>query len=254
MRKTIFLLFIIALCFIEGHSCFSQQHKGKNSHTPTTSTPNIPRQNTHGEHLSADTQHKPEKDPISSIRLIVAPKDFYDKAAVWLSVILAIVGIGGSIVAVVTLNKISRQTDAIERSTRLQEITLKQWVTVEHWRNTSSLAPIQPEKRNLRLGLSICNPTKLPLTLKKLMVSIGNYTTETQTPDYLIAPDKDFETTVCIWLEPSHFGPYDGGILVLKAVVDVEFADALKAAQPQHISHLLVLGPDKCNSAEYESE
>ena len=58
---------------------------------------------------------KPDQHVNADVRVVSAPeKDAYDRAAFWISVILAAVGIGGITAAIITLRKIERQTKAME--------------------------------------------------------------------------------------------------------------------------------------------
>jgi preprotein translocase subunit Sss1 len=62
-------------------------------------------------------QSKSEQDASTEVRIISTPaKDRYDKAAVWINAVLAIVGFIGIVIAIITLIKIHHQTEIAART------------------------------------------------------------------------------------------------------------------------------------------
>jgi hypothetical protein len=89
--------------------------------------------------------------------------------------------------------------NATEKSVKLQEATFKQWVTVEHWRN--SVRGGGAEEIKQIIGFSVCNPTRYPLTLTKVHVDMGSRGSLEDAPNYVIAPEKDYESSFPLTLK-----------------------------------------------------
>jgi hypothetical protein len=70
-------------------------------------------------------QTKPDHHVQTDVWVIQAPpKDRYDKASTWIDGLLAVVGMAGIVVAVLTLRKLTEQTEATKNAAKISERTL----------------------------------------------------------------------------------------------------------------------------------
>lgn len=108
----IFTFAFLVLC-VQGNCQSHKAEEGKKNNQPTLPIPHSPvRQDD-----SIGSQSKSEHDASTEVRIIATPaKDGYDKAAVWINAILAIVGFIGIVIAIITLIKIHRQTEIAART------------------------------------------------------------------------------------------------------------------------------------------
>ena len=120
-----------------------------------------------------------------------------DKLALSFTGILALVGIVGIIVAIYTLKIIVRQTkatetaaEATEKSVKLQEVAMRQWVSIENW--NGQIVTRQGE-RILEFTFDIVNRTKSPLKLEFVMTNAFGSSGSTQRADHVLGPEKEFK-------------------------------------------------------------
>jgi hypothetical protein len=80
------------------------------------------------------------------------------------------------------------QIQAMERSLALQEVALRQWISIENWRGQ---LVSQNGERKLVFSFDIVNPTKFPLTLD--CITVNTYGCGSQMKaNYVLAPGKKF--------------------------------------------------------------
>lgn len=118
-RLVILALFVSVFCIQGVSQSHKTKQKAKGNEPTTTTAPSAPQQsnglrlqNEYKDHVNAD------------VRVVSTPsKDLYDKAAFWVNLVLAGVGIIGLFAAYHTLRKLERQTKAGEDAAKA---TLKQ--------------------------------------------------------------------------------------------------------------------------------
>jgi hypothetical protein len=96
---------------------------------PANSTTSAAVQEHRGSNFQQDGSPNQTTNEPKAVRVILPAKDNYDKATFWISVILAIVGTGGIVVAVLTMRKIERQTKATEESVKAAINAERPWIT-----------------------------------------------------------------------------------------------------------------------------
>ncbi len=81
---------------------------------------------------SQNLQPKADTHINADVRVISSPaKDRYDKAAFWINVVLAVIGICGIVAAVLTIRKLERQTKATEDSAKAALLNAQALITSE---------------------------------------------------------------------------------------------------------------------------
>jgi len=84
---------------------------------------------------------------------------------------------------------VERQADIMERQTRLQEIAMRQWVSLENWHGQIVL---EQGDGILEFGFEIVNPTKFPLKLEYVTTSTASRASQSR-PNHVLGPGKKFE-------------------------------------------------------------
>ncbi len=131
MRKRLATAALALIVF----QAYSQTHKAKsreNSQNPSTPVGSALQQR----NSSTSVQPKPEEHIKADVWVVRSqPKDRYDKAAFWISVALAGIGIWGIVIAIWTVRTIKRQVDM--------------FVSKERARITVDIEPFNPSDTNL---------------------------------------------------------------------------------------------------------
>lgn len=141
------------------------------------------------------------------------------------------------------------------RSVKLQEAALRQWVRIEHWRNSGDNLPLQITETLLQIGFSVHNPTKMPLTLTDLRIEVGKGRgTYQESVEFVIPPERDYETSIAVTLKGADFECYVDKGLAFGVQIDVGFTDALEYSRRQHVTYILNCSPGKCFPAEFSSK
>jgi hypothetical protein len=83
---------------------------------------------------------------------------------------LVIVGIFTLLAIWYQARETARATKAMQKSVQLQEIELRQWVDITNWR--SEVRTVQNETI-LEIYFDVVNPTKIPITLIAVSITIG---------------------------------------------------------------------------------
>lgn len=122
-------IFVLSL-FVFSMQTYPQTHKAQersNSATPPLPTVPVVRQKNDARTPQDETGTHVDAD----VRVVSAPeKDAYDRAAFWISVVLAAVGIGGIVAAIITIRKLERQTKATEDQARHLTTSERAWIIV----------------------------------------------------------------------------------------------------------------------------
>jgi hypothetical protein len=128
MLKSLALLALMLLVLsVQGHCQTHKEKQGPKSDQPTTAaTKNAPQQPS-----SPCLPTEPSHNPIAEVRVVSTPaKDRYDKAAVWINGILAIIGVVGIIAAYITLSKVGRQIKVAEAATQAMIRAERAWIVI----------------------------------------------------------------------------------------------------------------------------
>jgi len=114
MRKNLLTLALfIAVFSMKGYTGTAKAKQGLSGHQPTAGTaPTAPRQND-GVSLPHDTA---QQNTYQVVGATAPAKDRWDRASVIIDAVLALIGIGGIVIAVITLKKLERQTTATEEA------------------------------------------------------------------------------------------------------------------------------------------
>ena len=170
-------LAILAVALAVFHcQTYAQSNKAQQTYQsdkPAPPTPNIPTQQRNSKSLQPEYKQYVDAD----VRVISTPaKDRYDQASFWAGIILALVGIGGIAVAVITLIRIHRQ--AVEM--RLQRIIMQRTlgaikIQAIHMKAQTELVK---QKERARLSVIPMEVTSLPrefLLWEEFDVKIENH-------------------------------------------------------------------------------
>lgn len=123
-------------------------------------------------------------------------------AAEWVNAISVVVLVGVTAYYALTSSKIlkavQRQTNMLERSTaateksvKLQEVAMRQWVSIENW---NGQIVTREGKRLLEFKFDIVNRTKSPLRLEFITTNAHGCATQ-QRADHVLGPEKEFSVT-----------------------------------------------------------
>jgi hypothetical protein len=129
------LAIVAVTLFVLSVQTGTQTHKAQETAkhaSPSPATPAIvPQQG-----ASRSVQGKENNEVSTEVRVVSTPeKDFYDKAPVWINLILALIGVLGIGAALKTLCKLERQTTATERQVQASHDGLRAWLGIEAGEN-----------------------------------------------------------------------------------------------------------------------
>ena len=187
-----YLLTLALMLYVIPMQTHAQAHKAQQtseSDKPTSPIASITPQNNGGpgyqgernEHVGAD------------VRIISTPaKDHYDKAAVWVNVVLGVVGTIGVMIGVCTLvlikrqagemrlqrvvmedtlTAINRQADMMDQQIGISKAGMRQWIELGEWK---SMLPVGSRENIIEISFQISNPTNLLLTTEFGQISFTN--------------------------------------------------------------------------------
>jgi hypothetical protein len=131
---------------------------------------------------------------------------------------------------------------ATEKSVRLQEVNLRQWVAIENWK----AIPYIPEGGawDLHVQFDVVNPTKLPLTLNSVLVTFSCHGCGDQGGKIgrknLVPPGKGHPVVTSLKITEEQLVKWeDLEELVFIVNGSVEFEDVLKKVRNQPFSGLI---------------
>ncbi len=239
----IFGMLLIVFCAY-GHA--NQIQAKKTDQKPSSPIATIPNQQDNGASLNGEKQNDIQAD----VKIVNPPqKDFYDKAPVWINIVLVVVALGTGIVISLQSLETRNAAQAALKSVRLQEAQYKQWVEIGGWRNLTS-DPI-PEDTTLTLGFEVRNTTNFPLTLKHLTTRMGA-TSSGSSKDHLIAPGNAYAAFYTFEALPAQVEFYRLNQLNVRLVIEVVIKDVLeRECAPQRFTPIVTFGPDKCEAVEH---
>jgi hypothetical protein len=137
----------------------------------------------------------------------------------------------------------ARAAKAMQTSVALQEAALRQWVVIEDW-----LVPVPNffgmEENTLEIGFTIANPTKMPLVLEEVTVSVGdhNYAFKHR---YSLTPDNRHHMKFYPVLQPAQSNHYLQSGLVFTVSGVIVFTDALGKRREQPFRQMCKCGPGR---------
>jgi hypothetical protein len=137
----------------------------------------------------------------------------------------------------------ARAAKAAEKSVRLQEVQLRQWVSFDEI--TSRTKPpfvTGMVETTLVLSFGITNPTKMPLTFKWVIVRFGDEL-KVQRPEFVLAPDSSYPIEETTLLNGQRIVDYGLYALKLLVVVTVCFEDAFENRRKQVDGAVFTFGP-----------
>lgn len=148
---------------------------------------------------------------------------------------LVVIGVPTILAALRTLNAIKRQGD-------LQEVALKQWVKMQNWRGLFYIH--ENGTKYLHIEFDVANPTKLPLTLGGISVTIDGRPNEIQRRSF-IPPDDFAVVAIDFKLTEEQFvkwqgNQWEGQKLMLRIDGLAVYTDALQKVRPQQFGGFLL--------------
>jgi hypothetical protein len=179
----------------EGTNVVGQNNPNVKQNGASSNAPLAPPQQSPASQGDSIKTRAGDKEPerpmaVSGLPDIVIKKDFFDYIAIACTFFLFIVGIGGVYVAVGTLKTIQKQThfikrqailmrrstEATEKSIRMQETQLKQWIDVDgivtRVNHMQGRVPEGTTQTPLFISFDISNPTGMVLILNWVIVRI----------------------------------------------------------------------------------
>jgi hypothetical protein len=189
-------------------------------------------------------------------------KSWWDKLYVIFTGLLVIAGLAGIWYAYQTLKVLRKQTYAIrrqavltrrstiatEKSIRLQEIQLAQWIDVVGIRtrvnNVQGHVPAGTTQTPLFITFDIVNPTSMLVTLNWVIMRIDGERQKTRLFNHPLNPSTDPVTIdTSIMLEGNRLEEYKRYSLRFPVIVYIGYTDAFNKPRKQHFSCVCVCGP-----------
>jgi hypothetical protein len=147
---------------------------------------------------------------------------------------LFLVGLGGVYAALRTLKSIENQAILMNRQTGIQEAAMSQWVEALFTGITTRVATKKPNSNNMEtaaieLSGKVINRTPLPLTLKRVSVTISP-----------IFDFEEFEVQLNEWLAPTSDPAVFGYAFQVKSTLDAEFTASLQRGELLMLAYIFV--------------
>lgn len=144
-----------------------------------------------------------------------------------------------------------KSADAALKTVKLQEATFKQWVTVDHW--WCDVRSDTSEEIKLKIGFSVCNPTKYPLTITRVRVDMSGRGNSDDTLDFVVAPEKDYESSILLTLkEEADRRIYRHAGVIFTITVMVRFNDVLTEPREQVFVNIVKINPGGITPVEFD--
>jgi hypothetical protein len=127
--------------------------------------------------------------------------------------------------------------EAMEKSVRLQEVNLRQWVDIENWKAVPYMR--EGGKIGLHIQFDVINPTSLPLMLNSVSIALGGQESKVG-GENLIPPKKSQPIVTSVKITEEQLLRWeDLKELVFMVNGYVDFEDTLKKPQSQPFSGLI---------------
>jgi hypothetical protein len=141
--------------------------------------------------------------------------------------VFTIVGVLGAVTGIIVIglqtSAIRKSAQATEKSVKLQEVSLRQWVNLIEWEAQVAF----DENDVLEITFSVANPTKVPLTLEAILVQVGSEERKNYGIVSVLAPENPFIVSTSIKLSREQRDDYYASQLVLNLKCWVTFIDCL---------------------------
>jgi hypothetical protein len=197
---------------------------------------------------------------IREIPSVSVSRDWIDCLSIGFTGILVIVGSLGVRAAYRTIQSIDRQTDATrksaeatEKSVRLQETQLRQWVDIREL-GCRNVLPNSTEitECTLVFYFEILNPTNMPLTLEWIVTRIGQ-TKQSAALHHLLAPNNSYPREASTFLRNNLFNDFKAYKLIQNVIITVGFKDAFDNDRKQTFAFTCLCGPpNMCRISPFE--
>lgn len=172
------------------------------------------------------------------------------------NILLFFAGLGGIAVGVYTLRDIRRQTgflgeyvaatknstEAMEKSVRLQEVQMRQWVHTENWKATVPPFSDRHTEASVKINFDVVNPTAMPLALKSISTKAGVIWGETPEfaemgLDYVLPPNNRFPVEIAVILRGQHCESFKKQAVGLTITSEVVFEDVFGGMRRQSFGY-----------------
>jgi hypothetical protein len=187
--------------------------------------------------------------------VFLGSRDWADWVQWVANLVLAGVGIAGVAFGYVTLRKIAVQTDAIKKSTELQETAMRQWVNLDRLRAHGGDPQFHygvARYNSVVFTFDVMNPTKMPLTFEWLIARV-NEQRYAMTFHHLIPPDDIYPVKIPVAIRDKQIEDYGAAKLVLSFIATIGYTDAFKNPQRQPFGAMCLCGAeDWCVVSPYE--
>ncbi len=130
-------------------------------------------------------------------------------------------GIGVLIVSVLAWWAVYRQTNIMERSLRLQESALRQWLNTDEWNIEMG------EGNDITIFFSVLNNTDFPLWLETVNVTVPNFEQAQAVGTWMI-PKGKYSITAPVRISEERMTAFQSGRLILPVELSMFFRDTLK--------------------------
>jgi hypothetical protein len=169
-----------------------------------------------------------------------ARKDWLYRAYLAATILGVFVALGGIYVIWKQTEATKQSVQAAERSVKLQEIGQKQWINLSGWLSSFDTRP--DKAPHITLAFDIVNPTKLPLTLKEVSMTLGKIKQASASVSDL-APDNPFIMSISIDPNAEQMEHYRRGKLVLNFSCCILFIDCFGKTWEQLFERIMVFNP-----------
>lgn len=166
-----------------------------------------------------------------------SPPYWYASSEWWLVIIAALTGAAIAYQA----SEMARTTKVMERSTALQEVSMRQWI---------SISPVEIKTDSntdtectLRVTFDILNPTKMVLNLNWIVMRFGGRKQSSTLAGHALAPDENYPMRTMLALRGDDFANYRNYRLALPIVVTVGYTDAFGKQRKQPNGCTALCGP-----------
>jgi hypothetical protein len=211
---------------------------------------------------SPKAKNAPQSISIRDLPSVSVSRDWADWVLWVFNGLLVAAGFFGIRVAYKTLGIIERQTKATEdaakateKSVRLQEAQLRQWVDIEGLGcRTEPTFFTGIAETMLIFRFEIFNRTNMPLTLEWVISRVCGGK-QSSPLHYTLAPTKSYHCEAATSLKGDSLVDFGTAKLVRVVIITVGFVDAFDNSRKQVIAYTCLCGPPNlCKTSPYEGE
>ncbi len=172
-------------------------------------------------------------------------RDWVDYTALSLTALLVLATAGTLVAIFYQAMKTADATEATEKSVRLQEVGLLQWVAIEKW-ECDCPSPF-PTATNvpLKITFDVVNPTNMPLTLQSVGIEKRGGVEGFDIPaNILLEPKKTHSIPLPIILTGDKIASYLRGELVLTIIGTIGYVDVFDDLREKSFVCMCICGPN----------